>query len=136
MECNFHPVYLRKPLSKIANFDEINKNPLFPIWREIVSGSAALCGLDYIDVYTAVKDKVCFLSGFSANSIELLGNKISFDGALSNAIIVVNLPKEGFLDEAMEIVEIVKSKLPFDCSVIYQVFITENDIFEVVVLTN
>ena len=92
----------------------------FHDWVEIVFGCPALCGLDNIDVYNALKDTEIKLDKITGKTIEEIKEKISLDYDLHCCIMGVELPQGMGHEDVTSIGVEVVEKLNDNANVIWQ----------------
>jgi len=123
------------PKMNIQNNEELSKNLNFTEWKKIMFG-IGLCGLDFVDVHNAVKNKVCTISQISVKGLDSLPKSVDFPSKVSNLILAIKIPKNQGLDEINKIAEIFTEKVDEDSQVLWQSINHDKDEVEIIYLYN
>lgn len=123
-------------LNRMRNIEELYRNPLFEEWRKVTFYERGLVGLDYIDVWKAVEDKVCKISHMSTLSLDFDSNLIDLPEKVSNILIAIKLPKNHEIDSIHKVAEKFVDKVDPDCQVLWQSIHHDKNEIEIIYLYN
>lgn len=130
-----HPLieFRRRITEGLQNGRELSRDFRFEEWLEVLY-SNGLCGLDFIDVYEAVKDKRATLISFSTDNFTELTQHLDNIKEAEGLIIAIKLPQRFRLDSIKKIIEEFVLISREDAIILYQAVHKKRDCVKIILL--
>lgn len=113
--------FRKKVVTSIINGAEISSDRLFEELLEVLYGGT-MCGLDFVDVYQAVKGRTAKICCIEEDNLESIKSRIvkELDYNSKAVIAAIKLPTEHGLDTVHEIAETLTISLNEDAGILWQ----------------